>query len=82
MTNVDCRGGAPSPPETAKINIPKDKLADFCRRHHIHKLSLFGSALRDDFGPESDADMLVEFDPGQAEAQNRKPRRWWLWLRD
>ena len=37
-------------------------LADFCRRHHIRKLSLFGSVLRDDFGPQSDVDVLVEFD--------------------
>ncbi len=40
-----------------------DKLADFCRRNHIRRLSLFGSALRDDFGPESDVDLLVEFEP-------------------
>ena len=46
----------------SKIEIPKDKIADFCRRHHIKKLSLFGSALRDDFGPQSDIDVLVEFE--------------------
>jgi len=49
----------------SKIEIPKDKIADFCRRHHIRKLSLFGSALRDDFGPQSDIDVLVEFAPGK-----------------
>lgn len=43
--------------------IPKDLIEDFCKRHHIKKLSLFGSYLRDDFGPESDIDVLVEFDP-------------------
>ncbi len=43
--------------------IPKDKIAEFCRRHHIRKLALFGSVLRDDFGPESDLDVLVEFEP-------------------
>lgn len=43
--------------------IPKNFLKDFCRRHHIKKLSVFGSYLRDDFGPESDVDLLVEFDP-------------------
>ena len=43
--------------------IPKDLIKDFCRRHHIRKLSIFGSYLRDDFGPESDVDFLVEFDP-------------------
>ena len=45
------------------INIPKDRIEEFCKRHHIRKLSLFGSALRDDFSPESDLDILVEFDP-------------------
>ena len=44
------------------IAIPKDKVADFCRRHHIQKLAVFGSALGDDFGPDSDVDMLVEFE--------------------
>ena len=43
--------------------IAKNLLKDFCRRHHIRKLSIFGSYLRDDFGPESDVDLLVEFDP-------------------
>ena len=38
--------------------------ADFCRRHHIRRLSLFGSALRPDFRPDSDVDLLVEFQPG------------------
>ncbi len=39
-------------------------LEGFCRRHHIRKLSIFGSALREDFGPDSDLDVLVEFEPG------------------
>ena len=43
------------------IELPKDKVVEFCRRHHIHKLSLFGSVLREDFTPESDIDFLVEF---------------------
>jgi predicted nucleotidyltransferase len=46
-----------------KIELPKDKIAEFCRRHHIRKLALFGSALREDFRPDSDLDVLVEFDP-------------------
>ena len=46
------------------IHIDRAKLADFCRRHHIRKLSLFGSVLRDDFRPDSDIDVLVEFEPG------------------
>ena len=47
------------------IHIPVDraKLAEFCRRRHIRKLSLFGSVLRDDFGADSDVDVLVEFAP-------------------
>ncbi len=49
---------------TARINIDHDKIAEFCRRHHIRRLALFGSVLRDDFGPESDVDVLVEFEPG------------------
>ncbi len=47
-----------------RIPINSDKIADFCRKHHIRRLSLFGSVLRDDFGPESDVDVLVEFEPG------------------
>lgn len=46
------------------IEIPGEKIADFCRRHHIRRLSLFGSVLRDDFRPDSDIDVLVEFEPG------------------
>jgi predicted nucleotidyltransferase len=45
--------------------IPKDKIRDFCRHHHIRRLSVFGSALRDDFTAESDVDVLVEFEKGQ-----------------
>ncbi|PKQ27484.1 MAG: nucleotidyltransferase [Candidatus Anoxymicrobium japonicum] len=48
----------------AKIDIPKDKIAEFCRLNHIRRLALFGSVLRDDFTPESDVDVLVEFEPG------------------
>jgi len=47
----------------AKIEIPKEKLAEFCHRHHIRKLSLFGSVLTESFTPESDVDVLVEFEP-------------------
>ena len=48
----------------AKLTISAHQLEAFCRRHHIRKLALFGSVLRDDFGPESDVDVLVEFEPG------------------
>ena len=47
-----------------KINLPSQKIAEFCKRNHILKLSVFGSALRDDFRIESDVDILVEFQPG------------------
>lgn len=46
------------------LTIPQEKIADFCQRHHIRKLALFGSVLRDDFRPDSDVDVLVEFEPG------------------
>jgi predicted nucleotidyltransferase len=47
-----------------RIPIPQDAIAAFCRRHRIRRLALFGSVLRDDFTPESDVDVLVEFEPG------------------
>ncbi|MYA76396.1 MAG: nucleotidyltransferase family protein [Gemmatimonadetes bacterium] len=46
-----------------RINIPNNKIAEFCQRHHIKRLALFGSVLRDDFTPESDVDILVDFEP-------------------
>jgi uncharacterized protein len=49
----------------ARIAVNRERMADFCRQHHIRRLSFFGSVLRDDFGPESDIDLLVEFEPGQ-----------------
>lgn len=48
----------------SKIRIPKDKIADFCKQNQVRRLSLFGSILREDFGPDSDVDILVEFEPG------------------
>src|SRR5919202_5093787 len=45
------------------IEIPSEKIAEFCQRHHIRKFALFGSVLRDDFRPDSDIDVLVEFEP-------------------
>lgn len=44
--------------------MPVDRIASFCRRHRIRRLSVFGSILREDFGPGSDIDVLVEFEPG------------------
>ena len=45
------------------IHIDREALADFCQRHHVRKLSLFGSVLRQDFSADSDVDVLVEFEP-------------------
>jgi uncharacterized protein len=46
-----------------RITVDQAEVGEFCRRNHIRKLSFFGSVLRDDFSPESDIDLLVEFDP-------------------
>jgi predicted nucleotidyltransferase len=48
----------------ARIDLPLDSLAEICRRYRVRRLALCGSALRDDFGPKSDIDLLVEFLPG------------------
>ena len=48
----------------AKIRIPKNQIAEYCKRNQVRRLSLFGSVLREDFGPDSDVDILVEFEPG------------------
>ncbi|MEW5941278.1 MAG: nucleotidyltransferase family protein [Chloroflexota bacterium] len=48
-----------------KIRVPHKKLAEFCKKNHIRKLAFFGSVLRDDFGPHSDVDVLVEFEEGK-----------------
>lgn len=47
------------------ISIPRDAIVPLCQRYHIRRLALFGSVLRDDFCPDSDVDILVEFEPGQ-----------------
>lgn len=49
----------------AKIDIPREKIAEFCRKHHIRRLSFFGSVISEHFTQESDVDVLVEFEPGQ-----------------
>ena len=46
-----------------RITIPRDKVVDFCQRNQIRTFSVFGSVLREDFGPDSDVDVLVEFEP-------------------
>ncbi len=49
----------------ARIPIDREQIAEFCRRNGIRRLALFGSVLRDDFRPESDVDVLVEFETGR-----------------
>ena len=46
-----------------QIPIDQHQIAEFCSQHHIRRLALFGSVLREDFGPQSDVDVLVEFEP-------------------
>jgi predicted nucleotidyltransferase len=52
-----------SPNSEPRISLPKKRIAEFCRKHHINKLAIFGSVLRPDFRADSDIDVLVEFDP-------------------
>ena len=47
------------------VEFPEDQIAEFCHRHGVKQLSVFGSILRDDFRPDSDVDLLVEFQPGK-----------------
>jgi predicted nucleotidyltransferase len=49
---------------TEVLEFPRERLIECCRRHRIKRLALFGSAQRDDFSPDSDVDLLVEFEPG------------------
>ena len=50
--------------DRVKVNIPSQKLIDLCKHYHIRRLAFFGSVLRDDFDPNSDVDVLVEFEEG------------------
>lgn len=52
------------------VHIDRDAVSAFCRRHNIKRLALFGSVLREDFGPDSDIDVLVEFQPGHVPGFN------------
>lgn len=49
---------------TSKLDVDPEALETFCQRHHIKRLAFFGSVLRDDFRPDSDVDVLVEFEAG------------------
>jgi predicted nucleotidyltransferase/predicted transcriptional regulator len=61
---VPGRESQDAPIEAPRISVDRSRLAELCRRYRIRRLSLFGSVLRDDFGPDSDVDVLVEFEPG------------------
>lgn len=52
-----------NPQSKVQVSFPKERIAEFCRKHHIKKLAVFGSALRPDFREDSDIDVLVEFEP-------------------
>ena len=56
--------GKPLDMVAQRFRVPKNRLAEFCRKYHITKLALFGSVLGDDFRPDSDIDVLVEFESG------------------
>jgi len=47
-----------------QLDVDRGEVAEFCRRHHIRRLALFGSVLGEGFGPDSDVDVLVDFEPG------------------
>ena len=48
----------------SKLQLDREAVTAFCRRHRVRRLALFGSVLRDDFTPQSDVDILVDFEPG------------------
>ncbi len=58
-----------------RIALPMDEIAAFCRRWNVAELALFGSVLSDNFGPESDVDVLVAFAPGAEHSPNREAMR-------
>jgi hypothetical protein len=57
------RPASDSSSKPAHLSVPSQELAELCRRHHIRRLAFFGSVLRGDFRPDSDVDVLVEFEP-------------------
>ncbi len=64
--SISKSGGAAAPSRISQsVHIPRKQLVAFCQQHHIKSLALFGSVLRDDFRPDSDIDVLVEFQPGR-----------------
>jgi uncharacterized protein len=57
-----------TPLSRSNLSLPHDRIAVLCEEYQVEELSLFGSDLRDDFGPESDVDVLVQFEPGHTPA--------------
>lgn len=57
--------GSDDGPVNKNLALPRDRIADLCRKHSIRRLAIFGSALGDDFRPDSDVDVLVEFREGE-----------------
>jgi uncharacterized protein len=55
---------------SSRLAIDRDAIKAFCERHHVARLALFGSVLRDDFDADSDVDVLVEFQPGHVPGLN------------
>ena len=62
--------GAGTEPMSPHLSIDREAVSAFCRRHHITRLALFGSVLGNDFRPDSDVDVLVEFQPGHVPGLN------------
>ncbi len=61
---------------SSKVSVDQERLAEFCRQNGVRRLAVFGSALRDDFGPDSDVDVLIEFEPG------RTPGLSFFWMQE
>ena len=63
FAKMDTRSADSKKRVASRISATPDIIADFCERWHITQMSLFGSVLRDDFGSDSDIDVLIEFEP-------------------
>ena len=61
---------------SSKAPVDQERLAELCRQNGIRRLAIFGSALRDDFGPGSNVDVLIEFEPG------RTPGLRFFWMQE
>ena len=61
---------------SSNVSVDHERLAEFCRQNGVRRLAIFGSALRDDFAPGSDVDVLIEFEPG------RTPGLRFFWMQE